>query len=44
MARFRFECVDAGGEPYAVTPMLAFTIRRAGRELDAEAPATSAVP
>ena len=27
MARFRFECVDARGEPYAVTPTLAFTIR-----------------
>jgi Family of unknown function (DUF6084) len=27
VARFRFECVDARGEPYAVTPTLAFTIR-----------------
>ena len=27
MARFRFECVDARGEPYAVTPTLAFTVR-----------------
>jgi hypothetical protein len=27
MARFRFECVDARGEPYAVTPTLAFGIR-----------------
>jgi hypothetical protein len=27
MARFRFECVDAHGEPYAVTPTMAFTIR-----------------
>jgi hypothetical protein len=27
VARFRFECVDAHGEPYAATPTLAFCIR-----------------
>jgi hypothetical protein len=27
VARFRFECVDARGEAYAVSPTLAFTIR-----------------
>jgi hypothetical protein len=27
MARFRFECVDARGEPYAATPTLAFAVR-----------------
>lgn len=27
MAEFHFECVDACGEPFAVTPTLAFTVR-----------------
>jgi Family of unknown function (DUF6084) len=31
VAGFDFECVDARGEPYAVTPTLAFTVRIAER-------------